>query len=446
MKAAIPAQRKRVDVSPAGAPRWHAGLLLGSPHRLCFFWAGVQWLVSAGWWAAQLVGGSKGWLPQTVVPTVAWHGLWFSLGAMPLFVAGFVLTAGPRWLRTPPVDTRRLRTGVGLFSVGWLLALPATWLDVQAVAATLLLAAAGLASLVVRALAMLRQGRRSERLHAALITTAMGAMALTLAAAALAVATGRPALLPALARAGLWCGPVLAFVAASHRMLPFLGDGLLPLLDERWPNWSLWLLASLAPTQAACALFFASGASLPPWLQALQSGHLALVCAASAGLTLRLMGQPALRTSVLRMLFGAALWWLLSLLLLAVAAVPVLPTAWTAQFDLAGLHALSLGYLGGTLLTMATRVSATHQGRSHAIDGVANLLYAVLQVALLARLAALLWPQARAVWLPLAGVAWSVVAAAWLLRHGRWLGQSPRTRTATAPLPTIISKHSSRSS
>jgi uncharacterized protein involved in response to NO len=445
MTAAIPAQRQRVDVSPAGAPRWRAGLLLGSPHRLCFFWAGVQWLMSAGWWAAQLVGGSKGWLPQTVVPTVAWHGLWFSLGAMPLFVAGFVLTAGPRWLRTPPVDTRRLRTGVGLFSVGWLLALPAIWLDVQAVAAMLLLAAAGLACLVVRALAMLRQGRRSERLHATLITTAMGAMALTLAAAALALAIGRPALLPALARTGLWCGPVLAFVAASHRMLPFLGDGLLPLLDERWPHWSLWLLASLAPTQAGCALFSYS-AALPPWLQVLHSGHLALACAASAGLTLRLLGHPALHTGVLRMLFGATLWWLLSLLLLTVAAVPVLPTAWAAQLDLAGLHALGLGYLGGTLLTMATRVSATHQGRSRAIDGVASLLYAVLQVALLTRLAALVWPQARSVWLAFAGVAWSVVAAAWLLRHGRWLGQPPRTRTAPAPLRTITGRHKSRTS
>ena len=60
-------------------------------------------------------------------------------------------------------------------------------------------------------------------------------------------------LLP-LARAGLWCGPVLVFLAASHRMLPFLGDGLWPALDRRWPNWPLWLLASLVPAQAADAL------------------------------------------------------------------------------------------------------------------------------------------------------------------------------------------------
>lgn len=432
---------KVAGLASARAPRWRTHALLSSPHRLCFFWAGVQWAVSAGWWAAELLVGPRGEPSQHLVPTAAWHGLWFSLGAMPLFVVGFVFTAGPRWLHTAPVDTRQLRAGVGLFSAGWLIALPLVELSIQAVAAMVLLAAVGQSMLVARALALLSLGRAGERLHVGLIATAMATMALTLAAAALALATGRVEWLRPLAHGGLWCGPVLVFMAASHRMLPFLGDGLWPALDKRWPDWPLWLLVSLVPVQAVCALML-NIAPLPSWLQSVTFGHLALVCAASAALTLRWVGHPAMRTPMLRMLFGAALWWLLALLLLTAAALPAVTDSWARPLGLAGLHALGMGYLGGTLLTMATRVSATHQGRTRAIDGIARLLYGVLQIAVLARLCALFWPPASSIWLPVAGVAWSLVTAVWLLRHGRWLGQPPRARPESkrSPIISVIEK------
>mgnify|MGYP002133965245 FL=1 len=335
------------------ASSWRAQRLLSSPHRLCFFWAGVQWAVSAGWWAAELLAGPRAGDSQHMVPSVAWHGLWFSLGTMPLFVAGFVFTAGPRWLHTTPIGTRQLCVGVGLFSAGWLLALPLTGVDARAVAAMLLAAAIGQSLLVERVLSLLRTGRSGERVHVALITIAMAAMALTLLAAALALATGCVEWLQPLAQAGLWCGPVLVFVAASHRMLPFLGDGLWPALDRGWPHWPLWLLVSLVPVQAVCALL-PNMAPLPPWLRFVGFGHLAVVCVASAGLTLRWVGHPAMRTPMLRMLFGAALWWLLALLLLTAAALPALSDESARRLGLAGLHALGMGYLGGTLLTSTT--------------------------------------------------------------------------------------------
>ena len=323
-----------------------------------------------------------------------------------------------------------------MFSAGWLLALPLAGVDARAVAAMLLAAAIGQSLLVERVLSLLRTGRSGERVHVALITIAMAAMALTLLAAALALATGRLEWLQPLAQAGLWCGPVLVFVAASHRMLPFLGDGLWPALDRGWPHWPLWLLVSLVPVQAVGALL-PNMAPLPPWLRFVGFGHLVVVCVASAGLTLRWVGHPAMRTPMLRMLFGAALWWLLALLLLTAAALPALSDESARRLGLAGLHALGMGYLGGTLLTMATRVSAAHQGIARAIDGVARLLYVVLQTAVLARLCALLWPQAASVWLPAAAVAWSFVTAFWLLRHGRWLGQPPRARSRSSQSPII---------
>jgi uncharacterized protein involved in response to NO len=101
------------------AARWRAEHLLDVPHRLRFFWAGVSWAAAAAGWAALLVAATLG-MPWPWQPSAASaHGLWFSLGAMPLFIAGFMFTAGPRWLRRPPISARPLRPPMGLFIAGW---------------------------------------------------------------------------------------------------------------------------------------------------------------------------------------------------------------------------------------------------------------------------------------------------------------------------------------
>ena len=100
-------------------------------------------------------------------------------------------------------------------------------------------------------------------------------------------------------------------------------------------------------------------------------------------------------------------------------------TAASTAFDLAALHALTMGFLGSTLLVMATRVSSTHSGRPQAMDRVARALYVVLQGAVVLRLVAALGPATAGLFLPWAGLAWMGVALVWAVRHGRWLG-SPR--------------------
>jgi len=125
------------------------------------------------------------------------------------------------------------------------------------------------------------------------------------------------------------------------------------------------------------------------------------------------------------MLFGAFLWWDGALWLGAAARLPGWGAGTAAALDLAAMHALTMGYMGGTLLIMATRLSSTHSGRPLAIDLVARGLYGVLQLAVVMRLVAALAPSWSTQWLPWAGLAWAGVAVAWAARHGRWLG-SPR--------------------
>ncbi len=412
---------------------WRARTLLTSPHRLCFFWGGVQWVASALWWFAVLLR-APGLEPVSAeLPAVTLHALWFSIGSMPLFIAGFLFTAGPKWLAAPVVEASRLRSGVAAFSAGWLLTgLAATGgLDLPVAAAGLWLAALGLAHLVWRSVQMLRRARRADALHPRLIVTALGVMVLAHGVAAAALSSGQVACVGALALAALWWGPVAVFIVASHRLLPFLGDGLWPALERRWPRWPLWLLLSAALVQGARA----AGPDLWPLgglisLTGLMDVHLGIVCLASAALTLRWWGTPALKSPLVRMLFTASLWWLLALALLAAGRAPVVPPDLQRLLQLAGLHALTLGYLGGTLLVMATRVTVTHQGRSPLVDRHGKMLFLLLQVAVALRVAAALWPDDAGLLTRGASLAWLLLALSWLLRHGGWLGRGTPARPA----------------
>jgi len=149
------------------------------------------------------------------------------------------------------------------------------------------------------------------------------------------------------------------------------------------------------------------------------------VAALCLWIALRWLRMPALRQPLVAMLFGAFLWWDVALWLGAAARLPALDTRTVAALDLAAIHALGIGYLGGTLPVMATRLSSTHGGRPVAIERTARGQYALLQLAVVLRLVAALAPAASARWLPWAALAWLGVAGVWAVRHGRWLG-APR--------------------
>ena len=167
-------------------PPWQPRTLLDSPHRLCFIWAGVQWLAGAMWWLWQMAGGAV----AAAVPVASVHALWFGLGVMPLFIVGFVLTAGPKWLRAPAVAAAGLRAGVAAFSLGWLLTALGAGIDARLAAAGQLAAAAGLGLLVRRAWQLLHAATRRDARHARVIVASLALTALGLAASGAAMLAG----------------------------------------------------------------------------------------------------------------------------------------------------------------------------------------------------------------------------------------------------------------
>ena len=397
-------------------------MLLSAPHKLCFFWGGLHWALAALWWAASQFALAAGMAWPWRVPPGSAHGLWFSLGPMPLFIAGFMFTAGPRWLRRPPVDARALRFPVAGYGAGWALAVLGFHAGAALAALGTGLAALAWSLLAWRMVRLVAGSTEEDRQHAKAVAAAAVTILACLLAAAVALALERADALAAIVRAGLWWGIAVVFLVVSHRMLPFLGDGAWPWLDARWPDWPLWALASVPVVQGGAAL-------AGPWLEMssgvrwLAAAHLAVAAALSLRLSLRWVGSPPLKQPMVAMLFRPLLWWDAALCLAAVSWLPTMDAALSARLGTAALHALTLGYLGGTMLAMVTRVSATHSGRSQAIDGVARRLHALLQVTVSVRVLAALWPGAAGFLLPLAAAGWLAIAATWALRHGRWLGR-----------------------
>jgi len=405
--------------------RWRATRLLEAPHRLCFFTAGAIWAATAAWWATGLASTALGASWHWAVPSSLAHGLCFSLGPMPLFIAGFLFTAGPRWLHLRPVSARPLLAPVMVLACGWIVALAGFHLHPAVAGAGVTLVAAALSALSLRYARLVSSSQEPDRRHPIGLGLACLVMALCLFAAAIALFFGNMAWLRAAVRAGLWGGVVSLFVIVSHRMLPFIGESGWKWLDRRWPSWTFWLLLSVPMVQAWIAVAgigFAS-AAWAHWLVVLHMGCAGVLSIFLAG---RWIGSPARRQPLVAMLHVAFCWWGLALLLECISWLPAISAQRSAAIGLAGLHALTMGYLGGTLLAMATRVSSSHNGRSQVIDSVAWVLHWILQTAIALRLLAGLWPDAAAAVLAVAALAWLIVAATWAVRHGLWQGL-PRT-------------------
>lgn len=338
---------------------------LRAPHRAWFLAAALAWLGLSGWWV---------WVGQAAGS----HGALFTLGFLPLFIAGFALTALPKWLGVAALPVAAWLGPLLLTVLGWGLqpfAWPAAWLVVL-----------GWGYLVLRLALLLRASAKPGRRHAQGVLLGMGLLGLALWCWAL----GRPALATRLA---LWCGLGTVFACALQRLTPFLhaegrrADGLL-------------LLSLLL------GLWLRGLDVLPAWLAAIAYLVLALLLARAA---FHPTLAAARRTPFVAQLHHGLLWLMASFVLAAL------------RFELASVHALTLGFMCTTMLAMVSRVTAVQQGIGMVVDLPLRLLHGLLQLVSALRVATACWPQAPAWWLPAAAAGFALLAAAWLLRYGRWL-------------------------
>jgi len=392
--------------------RWRLQRLLDAPHRLGFGVGAGAMSLLALWWLAVLAAQHAGLsLPWAVPPTLA-HGLLFSLGFMPAFMVGFLFTAGPRWLGHPEVEARSLLASLMQMGAGWALVLVGVHASTLVGALGLALATAGWIWLTLRFAALVLSSQVSDRMHAqgVLIACTIGVAAMALAC--LALWQGALPTLRAATQLALWGFVAPVFALVSHRMVPFFSAAALPKLEAWRPN------ALLLPMLGGLVL---GGVAEMGWLPpALLAPPLAVAALALLALALRWGLVRSLKGESLRllaMLHGGFVW--LGLALALQAGSQGAQALGHSGLGAAPLHALTLGYLGCTLVAMATRVAAGHSGRPLAVDRWAWGLYGLLQLGVLLRVAAALGVAGL---LPAAGV-WAFVTGFWAWRYGGWLGR-----------------------
>ena len=128
---------------------------------------------------------------------------------------------------------------------------------------------------------------------------------------------------------------------------------------------------------------------------------------------LRWRGMRTAKEPILLVLHIGYLWLVVSLALLALAALmPSYVPPSTA------LHALTAGAIGTMTLAVMTRASLGHTGREIRADRVTLVIYALVNVGALLRVTAPLFPFGYLNMLTLSGILWSAAFALFILAYG----------------------------
>lgn len=374
-----------------------------------FFLGGAAWaIIALTLWLFSLAGVIE--LP-TAMDALAWHRHEMLFGFVGAVVAGFLLTAIPNWTGRLPIAGPPLALFFGFWLAGRVAVLfsetigpvPAAVIDVGFL---LLLAWIG----------------AQEVLAAKNPNLPVVGMVLFLASANA---------LDHLAMAGLTADPLLGMrvgIAVVTLLIALIGGRIIPSFTRNWLM-KRGVRDSL-PTQAGRFDIFTIAATAVAFLAWLSMPGIALagVLLAAAGLLqlvrlVRWQGYRTFADPLVLILHVAFLWVPVGLLLLGAtqlgAAIP----------ETAAIHALTAGAMASMILAVMTRATLGHTGRELHADGATRLLYLLITVGAVIRVAAPLEPDHYTELMRTSGILWGGAFLLFLLRYGpilfgRRLGES----------------------
>jgi len=372
------------------------------PHRF-FFLAGMTQLALASlWWLdVQAARAIPGWpMPAGTLPETAVHALLMIDGFLPMFMFGFLFTAGPRWLNVEPPGSSTWRPPALVAAASAVALVLAQLVDptlMRVAAALYALAWAWLCALFLR---LLRASRAPDKVHATLVLIALVAGASTVFAFALFGSRAHAWVRDV----GVWCFLVPVFATVCHRMIPFFTAGVLPQIAVFRPWWVLAIVVGAALAHGA--------------LEALAPAHATWLVDLPAALFLWLLVWrwgivQSLANRLLAMLHLGFVWYAIALTLFG--AQSLVGATGYAVLGLAPLHALTMGFCTSLLMAMVTRVTCGHSGRTLAADAWTWRLFLLLQFATLSRIAAEIVPGRG--WLPAAIVLWCLSILPWCAKY-----------------------------
>jgi uncharacterized protein involved in response to NO len=370
-------------------------------------------LAASLWWGLHLLARYTGFplfaLDLAVAPIWS-HSFLMLFTVFPTFFLGFLFTTYPRWMNGPLV-ARGAYVAAPLLLTGatacWLVGVH-TGLALQVAGSGL--AAAGLATALVALLRVLLEAQ--QVVSHAIVTSAAFAIGVVCATGfGFGLWAGSDFVLHFAVRAALWGFLLPVFFAVCHRMIPFFSQGVVPGYVPWRPTWVLAAVVGLAWLR----LLLGTAGVLDTLVMADAALLLLTALCAVRWTSLRARGDPLLWT-----LYAGYAWLPIAVLLQTVRDASFVATGEWA-LGRAPIHALGMGFFGGLLIAMVTRVTMGHSGRPLAMDRVAFACFVGLQAAALARVASEVTAAPAAIqWLLLGSI------VAWLTAFGLWGARNAR--------------------
>ncbi|WP_052370599.1 NnrS family protein [Chromobacterium haemolyticum] len=375
-----------------------AAMLVQAPHRAAFLPGMLFAILLLAAWSAELVSRLLGVHAALAVPSSLAHGFLMLFGFFPLFMTGFLFTAGPRWLGVEQPG-RIVFVGVPALMVGGLLLwLAGLWRGMAWTLTGHALYTLGFSGLALTFACLLLASPQQDRRHACAVLAALlcGTLALLAGAYWLIFQDGQAWLW--MCNLALWGFLLPVFLTVCHRMLPFFSANALPQHQPWRPG---WLLAAMLAGSLGHGLL--DGFGLPSWpLDAALAVLFAYVSwrwRLAAALRVRLLGMLHLAFAWLPIAFGlyALNGWLAS-----------------PRLALAALHAVTVGFFLTMMIAFVSRVTLGHSGQPlQAGPGLWRLYLAAHWLAL-TRVATEMLPGVWSGWLyGAAAMGWLLTLAAW---------------------------------
>ncbi len=381
-------------------------------HRTMFLVGALNLSLASGWWVLHLFARRLGWpswaLTVELAPVWA-HSFMMLFTVLPPFVLGFLFTTYPRWMNGPEVPR-----GAYLASGAALLGAELCWLAGLHGSHSLLLVACTLAGagLLVGLVALLRVMLDAQKIvpHAVITSIALSVAVVSLGGFAWGLASSNDFALHFAVRSMIWGALLPVFFAVSHRMIPFFSIGVIAGYRDWRP---LWVLVAVA---ALCWLRLLLGTlgmlTLLPFIDLLLFA-LTTLCA------VRWTSRGARGHPLLWTLYAALAWLPVAMLLQGGRDLGFLLNGRWA-LGLAPVHALTMGYFGGMLIAMVTRVTMGHSGRPLRMErlmlGCALLVHGATAVRVAGELHG--EPPAAALLLLASAVLWLTAILTWAGRLG----------------------------
>jgi uncharacterized protein involved in response to NO len=391
--------------TPAAPNLWR--VVTAAPHRLAFLCGLASLLAASLWWGLHLLARYTGFplfaLDLAVAPIWA-HSFLMLFTVFPTFFLGFLFTTYPRWMNGPLVPRGAYVAAPLLLTaatVCWLIGVHASPV-LQVCAACL--ATAGLATALSAFLRVLLDAQ--QVVPHAIVTSAAFAIGIVCAVGfGYGIWTASDFVLHFAVRAALWGFLLPVFFAVCHRMIPFFSQGVAIGYVPWRPTWILAAVAGLAWLR----LLLGTAGALDS-LVLVDAALFVLTAACAVRWTsFKSRGNPLLWT-----LYAGYAWLPFAMLLQTVRdGAFVVNGEWA--LGRAPIHALGMGFFGGVLIAMVTRVTMGHSGRPLAMDRIAFGCFLAVQAAALARVLSEVAAAPTAIqWLLLGSV------VAWLAAFGVW--------------------------